>query len=236
LISPLTTMLSITLTCYPPQLQAAAKPYDSMSNDMVIIRVTAGYRLPRPADCPRNVHKLMMQCWNVDPTLRPTFAALVASSSLASQSGAGTKRALAHAVSMHRDSRLGSSSITSDVSGSFPDDSGDKSGGRIPSDKNVSLETRYSCISGRKSTLSPPAQASEGPLYLSLEGASGTIIEADRDLPSPDHTAHVNQAGIICISNGDAKKCMSSGTEQMGVRQGPLGEGQQAETAIFFLC
>ncbi|XP_053731607.1 tyrosine-protein kinase JAK2a isoform X1 [Synchiropus splendidus] len=36
-----------------------------------------GYRLPAPGNCPKEVHKMMTECWCGDPGLRPTFKALV---------------------------------------------------------------------------------------------------------------------------------------------------------------
>ncbi|XP_047425325.1 tyrosine-protein kinase JAK2a [Mugil cephalus] len=38
-----------------------------------------GYRLPAPDDCPKEIHKIMMECWNGDPKLRPSFKTLIQS-------------------------------------------------------------------------------------------------------------------------------------------------------------
>ncbi|XP_040915271.1 tyrosine-protein kinase JAK2a [Toxotes jaculatrix] len=35
-----------------------------------------GYRLPAPDNCPKEIHKIMTECWNSDPRLRPTFKTL----------------------------------------------------------------------------------------------------------------------------------------------------------------
>ncbi|KAM9820160.1 tyrosine-protein kinase JAK2a [Neosynchiropus ocellatus] len=35
-----------------------------------------GYRLPAPGNCPKEVHKMMAECWGGDPGSRPTFKAL----------------------------------------------------------------------------------------------------------------------------------------------------------------
>ncbi|KAM4532916.1 tyrosine-protein kinase JAK2a [Fundulus diaphanus] len=35
-----------------------------------------GYRLPVPESCPKEIHRIMMECWGSDPKLRPTFKAL----------------------------------------------------------------------------------------------------------------------------------------------------------------
>jgi len=209
-----------------------------MANDMVIIRVTAGYRLPRPADCPKDVYnKLMMRCWNADPTLRPTFAALMASSTLASQGGVGTKKALAHAVSMHRDSRLtvvsgsgavsASGTVSSSLSGNATQSSGIHNGNR-GSDQHGSRGA-----SGSTPVVAQRKLISGGSLYLSLEGASGAIIEADRDLPSPNHTAHVNRAGVISIHNGPTEFDSQGYARLDGMAE---QEEQQTSTAIFFTC
>ena len=41
--------------------------------DMVI---KSGYRMPCPTDCPQNLHKIMMKCWDNDASCRPTFETL----------------------------------------------------------------------------------------------------------------------------------------------------------------
>lgn len=51
----------------------AALPYKGMNNQKVWVDVMHGYRLPCPADCPAEVYKMMLSCWNADPHLRPTF-------------------------------------------------------------------------------------------------------------------------------------------------------------------
>ncbi|XP_068190086.1 tyrosine-protein kinase JAK2-like [Antennarius striatus] len=35
-----------------------------------------GFRLPAPDNCPKEIHKMMMDCWNGEPRLRPTFKTL----------------------------------------------------------------------------------------------------------------------------------------------------------------
>jgi hypothetical protein len=32
-----------------------------------------GYRLPKPKNTPEKVYAVMMQCWNLDPNIRPSF-------------------------------------------------------------------------------------------------------------------------------------------------------------------
>nr|XP_019938074.1 PREDICTED: tyrosine-protein kinase JAK2-like [Paralichthys olivaceus] len=36
-----------------------------------------GYRLPAPDNCPKEIHKMMDDCWSSDPSLRPTFKTLI---------------------------------------------------------------------------------------------------------------------------------------------------------------
>ena len=55
-----------------------AKPYDGMANAVVLARVSEGYRLPRPTECPLAVYKLVMcACWDADAAARPNFARIV---------------------------------------------------------------------------------------------------------------------------------------------------------------
>ncbi|KAJ8016344.1 hypothetical protein DPEC_G00006240 [Dallia pectoralis] len=51
-------------------------PYDGKSNKEVLELLTSGFRLPCPSKCPPNIHRIMMNCWNHDPSLRPSFHAL----------------------------------------------------------------------------------------------------------------------------------------------------------------
>jgi serine/threonine protein kinase len=50
-----------------------AIPYPSMSNQQTVEEVEKGYRMPAPNECPPEVHKVMLKCWEKDPTERPTF-------------------------------------------------------------------------------------------------------------------------------------------------------------------
>ncbi|KAM9337997.1 tyrosine-protein kinase JAK2-like [Symphorus nematophorus] len=36
-----------------------------------------GYRLPSPDNCPKEIHKIMTECWSSEPRLRPTFKTLI---------------------------------------------------------------------------------------------------------------------------------------------------------------
>uniref|UniRef100_H0WZA0 Tyrosine-protein kinase n=1 Tax=Otolemur garnettii TaxID=30611 RepID=H0WZA0_OTOGA len=51
-------------------------PYEGMTNRETLQQVMRGYRLPRPAACPREVYALMLDCWRASPDERPTFTAL----------------------------------------------------------------------------------------------------------------------------------------------------------------
>ena len=55
----------------------AMLPYHGMSNDRVWTKVMAGFRLPRPLECPEEVHAVMLACWS-GPGSRPPFFKLVA--------------------------------------------------------------------------------------------------------------------------------------------------------------
>lgn len=52
-----------------------------MTGAMVLERVSAGYRMPRPNgrnfDCPQKMYEIMVKCWAQVPADRPTFAYLL---------------------------------------------------------------------------------------------------------------------------------------------------------------
>ena len=54
----------------------ASLPYGGMNNQKVWIEVAAGYRLPCPDGCLKEVHGIMQQCWD-EPGSRPTFSKIV---------------------------------------------------------------------------------------------------------------------------------------------------------------
>lgn len=39
-------------------------------------QVTAGYRMPAPANCPSFLYQIMSKCWSTDPDDRPYFRTL----------------------------------------------------------------------------------------------------------------------------------------------------------------
>lgn len=54
------------------------KPYVDMTNDVVIARVSGGYRLPQHAVCPDNDYEVMLRCWHAEPLQRPSFTDILA--------------------------------------------------------------------------------------------------------------------------------------------------------------
>jgi serine/threonine protein kinase len=54
------------------------KPFAELKNSEVIVRLESGERLAPPplSSCPTRLYRLMLNCWNFQPTERPTFAVL----------------------------------------------------------------------------------------------------------------------------------------------------------------
>lgn len=48
-------------------------PYASFSNQQVKLKVTEGYRLMQPYNCPDEFYSLMLHCWMPRPKDRPHF-------------------------------------------------------------------------------------------------------------------------------------------------------------------
>eukprot|EP01119_Soliformovum_irregulare_P014377 TRINITY_DN3931_c0_g1_i3.p1 TRINITY_DN3931_c0_g1~~TRINITY_DN3931_c0_g1_i3.p1 ORF type:complete len:683 (+),score=170.64 TRINITY_DN3931_c0_g1_i3:117-2051(+) len=48
-----------------------AEPYPGMKNEEVVPKVTSGWRMPRPDECPSEIYDLMLKCWNQSD--RPSF-------------------------------------------------------------------------------------------------------------------------------------------------------------------
>uniref|UniRef100_A0A8C6UJT4 Tyrosine-protein kinase n=1 Tax=Neogobius melanostomus TaxID=47308 RepID=A0A8C6UJT4_9GOBI len=51
-------------------------PYPRIPLKDVVPRVEKGYKMDCPDGCPEVVYNVMKQCWNIDPTARPTFRQL----------------------------------------------------------------------------------------------------------------------------------------------------------------
>lgn len=48
-------------------------PYVGVSNDAVYSKISSGYRLDLPSNCPNEVCSVMLKCWESDPEQRPSF-------------------------------------------------------------------------------------------------------------------------------------------------------------------
>ncbi|OCT60304.1 tyrosine-protein kinase Srms [Xenopus laevis] len=53
------------------------QPYQGMLNREVFIKVTSGYRLPKPDRCSTDIYTLMLECWQEKPNQRPSFYEIV---------------------------------------------------------------------------------------------------------------------------------------------------------------
>ncbi|XP_028260329.1 tyrosine-protein kinase FRK-like [Parambassis ranga] len=52
------------------------EPYPAMTNYQVVQRVSLGYRMPCPPDCPRFIYDIMIECWRENNQDRPMFETL----------------------------------------------------------------------------------------------------------------------------------------------------------------
>ena len=48
-------------------------PYPGMGSIEAVNKIREGYRMPCPPECPKDVHNIMMKCWNETPSQRPSF-------------------------------------------------------------------------------------------------------------------------------------------------------------------
>ncbi|XP_071965629.1 tyrosine-protein kinase SRK3-like [Antedon mediterranea] len=48
-------------------------PYPEMDASSVIQKLTTGYRMERPDECPVHIYEIMLECWKAIPNQRPTF-------------------------------------------------------------------------------------------------------------------------------------------------------------------
>jgi hypothetical protein len=53
------------------------RPYGDLTNAQVVQNILGLKLLPRPSNCPKVVHNLMVQCWNKVPLKRPWFSKLM---------------------------------------------------------------------------------------------------------------------------------------------------------------
>lgn len=67
---------SFGILCYEV-FTSAALPYSGMNNEVVLLRVRGGFRLPCPEGCPPDVFSTHISaCWARDPQSRPSFSDL----------------------------------------------------------------------------------------------------------------------------------------------------------------
>ena len=59
-------MFSLGKTPYPG-IEPGQELYDKLLNN---------YRMSRPSNCPTDVYKIMLDCWNAEPKHRPRFREL----------------------------------------------------------------------------------------------------------------------------------------------------------------
>lgn len=50
-----------------------AKPFGSMMNELITIKISQGTRLECPEGCHTDVYEVMRQCWSLEPSNRPPF-------------------------------------------------------------------------------------------------------------------------------------------------------------------
>ena len=57
-------------------LQDGETPYQGMSNPEVMKLTMSGDRHPQPKSCTDPLYAILLECWNADVTLRPSFSKL----------------------------------------------------------------------------------------------------------------------------------------------------------------
>ncbi|CAL1277718.1 unnamed protein product [Larinioides sclopetarius] len=55
----------------------AATPYPSIAHERLLDYLKSGHRMLKPSECPMEVYNLMLWCWSLNPTDRPTFDEIV---------------------------------------------------------------------------------------------------------------------------------------------------------------
>lgn len=63
------------ILCYEIWTKGAL-PYKGMGNQKVWVATSEGYRLPCPSGCPKEVHDIMLACWDAEPRKRASFSTL----------------------------------------------------------------------------------------------------------------------------------------------------------------
>jgi len=48
-------------------------PYSDLDNSLTREKVSNGFRLPKPSECPNIIYQLMLDCWKENPNERPSF-------------------------------------------------------------------------------------------------------------------------------------------------------------------
>ena len=70
--------------------ERGAAPFYWMNNEQAREAVENGERCAKPDDCPSEVYKVMLKCWNIDPEKRPSFLDILKElQSIYSQLGGG---------------------------------------------------------------------------------------------------------------------------------------------------
>ena len=74
--STMSDVWSYGITLYEIWTKSALPYGRKWTNMNVMMQVESGFRLPPPANCPKAVYKIMLQCWNPSRKGRPTFASI----------------------------------------------------------------------------------------------------------------------------------------------------------------
>lgn len=52
------------------------RPYGGKTNGEAISAIVKLQRLPYPADCPREMYEMMLECWDPGPNRRPRYTVI----------------------------------------------------------------------------------------------------------------------------------------------------------------
>lgn len=170
----------------------AELPYKGMSNQKVWVEVLAGARLDQPADCPEEIFKVMLKCWDATPRSRPVFRELAvffrdgATDFEASQLHASMIQAEAQAQA--------AKDAASSPSGSPKRPKKTESKSSAGSESKFSNENKYNTSAG-------------APRYHMASGSSGTLngrAGSSNTTPSPKPT--VREKAVNYKSNNKSSK------------------------------